>query len=66
MQALTTELSIQLHLEIVLAHKSLSVATVCSSNNKATAIVKQEQIVTVTITVGYERDMHRDVWTGVA
>ena len=66
MQALTTELSIQLHLEIILAHRSLSVATVCSSNIKATSRSKTRAIVTVTVTVGFECGRHRDGWTGVA
>ena len=65
MQALTTELSVQLHLEIVLAHRSLSVATVCSSNSKATATVTVE-IVTVTVIVGFECGRHKYVWTGIA
>ena len=65
MQALTTELSVQLHLEIVLDHRSLSVATICSSNNKATTTATVA-IVTVTVTVGFECGRHRDGWTGVA
>ena len=60
MQALTTELSVQLHLEIVLAHRSLLVATVCSSNSKVTTVV------TAIVTVGFECGRHRDGWTGVA
>jgi hypothetical protein len=64
LQDFTTELSVQLHLEIVLAHRSLSVATVCSSNNKATTAVTAT--VTVTVTVGFECSRHRDEWMGVA
>src|SRR3954471_19334209 len=66
LQALTTELSIQLHLEIVLAHRTLSVATVCSNNSEATSSSKLGAIVRVTVTVGFECGRHRDGWTGVA
>src|SRR3954471_510139 len=66
LQALTTELTVQLDLEIILAHRSLSVATVCSSNSKATTTTSTVAIVTVTVTVGFECGRHRDGWTGVA
>src|SRR3954471_23464391 len=62
LQALTTELSIQLHLEIVLAHRSLSVATVCSSNNSSNSNSEIGAIVTVTVIVGFEYGRHRDGW----
>jgi hypothetical protein len=61
LQALTTELSVQLHLEIVLAHRSLSVATVFSSNSNNNSETGAKVIVTVT--VRFECGRHRDGWT---
>ena len=63
MQDLTTELSVQLHLEIVLAHRSLSVVTICSSNNDSNS--ETVAIVIVTVTLGFECGRHRDGWMGV-
>src|SRR3954471_1417306 len=66
LQALTTELSIQLHLEIVLAHRILLVATVCSRNSNSDSNSRARAIVLVMVTVGFECGRHMDGWAGVA